>query len=414
MSIPFENIVPDLSLLSKRIPSNPSIGSTTVSHPDHVHLSFGFAAPDLFPIQALESAAERAITGTHGRQALQYSGAPGPRHIIEWISERAQVHGIQADPQHILVTYGATQGISLAAQLLLEPDDEVWVEAPTFFSALQSFRIEQASIRAFPIDSDGVDVEQIEQALIEARNHGQKIPKLFYIMPTYHNPGGVTLSLARREKLAQLAQEYNFYLLEDDAYAELNFTGQTLPTLYSLAPERTIYLNTFSKIIAPGVRLGWLIAHPLLVEQLRILMLGSSVGVFTQEILAQLLIELPFEEHLQQLIGHYRRQRDVMVEAIEYHLGNEVTYDLPEGGFFLWLTFADEVDTTILQQIAAERGVGFVDGRSFYHDGSGQQHARLCFSYCNEEQIRNGIERLADAYKQYTASFQEESNHLLA
>ncbi|MEW4369630.1 PLP-dependent aminotransferase family protein [Paenibacillus kandeliae] len=394
---------PDLSLLSRHIPSTPSIGSTTVTHEDHVHLSFGFAAPHLFPIAELEQASGQAITD-HGRQALQYSGAPGPEYILEWVLDRAQHNGIPAQRSDVLITYGATQGLSLAAQLLLEPGDEVWTEAPTFFSALQAFRLSGATISSFPLQEDGLNIDALEEALIQAKTEGRSLPKLLYTMPTYHNPGGVTLSLVKRHRLAALARAYNFYLLEDDAYAELNFTGEYLPTLYSLAPERTIYLNTFSKIIAPGIRLGWAIAHPLLIDKLRILMLGGSTGVFTQEILASLLSRLDFEQHLHQLNDHYRTQRDIMAAAIDRHFGDEVHYVLPEGGFFLWLTFPEHVDTTILQQLAADRGVSIVDGRSFYPDRHTHHHVRLCFSYCTSLQIEKGISRLAAAYKDYKQS----------
>ncbi len=393
---------PDLTRLSRHIPRTPSIGSTTVTDEDHVHLSFGFAAPELFPLAALDQAAGEAIR-THGREALQYSGAPGPDDIVKWIEQRAHHNGLDVDSAHVLVTYGATQGLSLAAQLLLEPEDEVWTEAPTFFSALQAFRLSGAVIRAFPLEADGLNVELLEQALQEARATERPLPKLLYTMPTYHNPGGVTLSVAKRHRLIELAREYHFYVLEDDAYGELNFTGQPWPTLYSLAPERVIYLNTFSKIIAPGLRLGWMIAHPELIQRLRILMLGGSTGVFTQEIVAALLQNIDMNEHLERLRTHYRQQRDVMAAAIDRHLGDAVRYVLPEGGFFLWISFREVIDTTELQQRAFTYGVSIVDGRSFYPQRDVGHQLRLCFSYCNSEQIEKGIARLARAYTDYVA-----------
>lgn len=385
---------------ARRIPQTPSIGSTTVTNPDHVHLSFGFAAPDLFPIERLEQAASEAIT-LYGQKALQYSGSGGPAKIIGWIRNRSLQHGIHADADQVLVTYGSTQGIALAANVLLDPGDHVWVESPSFFSALQAFRVAEAKITSFPIDADGVRVALLEEALKEAKRTGKPIPKLFYTMPTYHNPGGVTLSLDRRRRLAELAKEYHFFILEDDAYAELNFTGDELPPLYTLCPDRVIYLNTFSKIIAPGIRLGWVIADQAIISKLKLLMLGGSTGVFTQEILAQLLEGFPFEEHLEQLRGHYRKQRDVMVAALQRHFGEHVTFHIPQGGFFLWLTFREDVNTARLLRHAEARGVSFVDGRSFYVQEEGFRHARLCFSYCSQEQIERGIRILADAYFDY-------------
>lgn len=390
----------DSFTFAKRIPITPSIGSTTVTQKDHVHLSFGFAAPDLFPIQQLSLSAAEAVT-LYGRDALQYSGSGGPSKILKWIQNRSRVHGIEAELDEILVTYGSTQGIDLVARALTDPGDHIWVESPSFFGALQSFRIAEAELTSFPIDEHGVRVDLIENALKEARERNKPIPKFLYTMPTYQNPGGVTLSLERRTRLVALAKEYNFYLLEDDAYSELNFTNHSLPPLYTLFPERVIYLNTFSKIIAPGIRLGWVIADKIVIDKLRILNLGGSVGVFTQEILAQLLESFPFQNHVNKLIDHYRHQRDVMAAAIRQYLGEHVTFHIPEGGFYIWLTFPEQVNTSKFLQGASERGVSFVDGRSFFVNPEGFHHARLCFSYCNEEQIIRGVKHLAEAYLAY-------------
>ncbi|OXM86761.1 PLP-dependent aminotransferase family protein [Paenibacillus rigui] len=390
----------DTFAFAKRIPATPSIGSTTVTKPDHIHLSFGFAAPDLFPIELLSQSAADAVT-LYGRKALQYSGSGGPGKVLHWIQQRSLVHGIQADSNQILVTYGSTQGIDLATRILVDPGDHVWVESPSFFSALQAFRTAEAHITSFPIDGDGVRVDLIEEALLEAKRNNRPIPKLFYTMPTYHNPGGVTLSLERRKRLAHLAETYNFFILEDDAYSELNFTGDRYPALYTLIPQRVIYLNTFSKIIGPGLRLGWVIADSRVIEKMRLLNLGGSIGVFTQEILAELLQRLPFQEHIDRLIAHYRRQRDVLAAALRASFGDHVTFHLPEGGFYIWLTFRKDVNTSAFVQAAADLGVSFVDGKSFFVNPEGYHHARLCFSYVNEEQLVRGVQHMADAYFDY-------------
>ncbi len=385
---------------AKRVPSTPSIGSTTVTKPDHIHLSFGFAAPHLFPIDQLSVSAAEAVT-LHGRKALQYSGSGGPGKILKWIQNRSLVHGINAELNQILVTYGSTQGIDLATRILVDPGDHVWVESPSFFSALQAFRTAEAVITSFPIDEDGVRVDLIENALLEAKRNHKPIPKLVYTMPTYHNPGGVTLSVEKRKRLAELAETYNFYILEDDAYSELNFTGNKYPPLYTLIPERVIYLNTFSKIIGPGLRLGWLIADQHVIDKVRLLNLGGSIGVFTQEILAQLLENFAFQGHVDSLSRHYRKQRDVMAEAIKESFGEHVSFHLPEGGFYIWLRFDDHVNTSEFLQDAANRGVSFVDGKSFFVKPEGYQYARLCFSYVSEEQIVRGVKILADTYFAY-------------
>ncbi|TXK76953.1 PLP-dependent aminotransferase family protein [Paenibacillus sp. N3.4] len=385
---------------AKRIPSTPSIGSTTVTRLDHVHLSFGFAAPDLFPIEELDKAASQAVT-LRGKAALQYSGGDGPRKIVDWIINRSKHHGIAAEKENILVTYGATQGISVAANAIVDPGDHVWVESPSFFGALQAFRVAEATITSFSVDEHGLRVDLLEEALKLARETNQPLPKLFYTMPTFHNPTGATLSLERRKKLVALAREYQFWILEDDAYMELNFSGEVHQPLYTLAPERVIYFGTFSKIIAPGVRLGWIIADKAAINNFRLLLLGGSIGVLTQEILAQLLDNITFEDHLDKLITHYRNQRDVMAKAIERHLGGLVTYHLPEGGFFIWLKFEEHINASQFLRFAEERGVSFVDGRSFEVKPVGLNNARLCFSYVNEEAIERGVKTFADAFHDY-------------
>ncbi|MFD0693049.1 PLP-dependent aminotransferase family protein [Paenibacillus sp. GCM10027628] len=394
---------------AKRIPATPSIGSTTITKPDHVHLSFGFAAPDLFPIPQLSQAAADAVT-LYGRKALQYSGSGGPGKILKWIQNRSLVHGIQADLNQILVTYGSTQGIDLATRILVDPGDHVWVESPSFFSALQAFRTAEARITSFPIDEEGVRVDLIENALLDAKQNNKPLPKFVYTMPTYHNPGGVTLSIERRKRLARLAETYNFFILEDDAYSELNFTGDKFPPLYTLVPERVIYLNTFSKIIGPGLRLGWVIADPTVIDKLKLLNLGGSIGVFTQEILAELLEHLPFQAHVDRLRDHYRNQRDILAAAVKESFGDHVTFHLPDGGFYIWLTFREHVNTTAFLQDAADRGVSFVDGKSFFVNPEGHRHARLCFSYVNEDQLVQGVKSMAAAYFAYIKASPVSSN----
>ncbi|WP_240422055.1 PLP-dependent aminotransferase family protein [Paenibacillus periandrae] len=387
----------DSFVFAKRIPEQTPIGSTTSTTPDHVHLSFGFAASDLFPINELGNSAREAII-ENGRRALQYSGSNAQDKIKKWIQARSSVHRIQVDPGNLLITYGAAHGITLTLNAFIDPGDHIWVEAPTFFGALQSFQLVEAEVTSFPMDEHGVRVDLIEEALIEAKSNNQPLPKLFYTIPTFQNPGGITLSLERREQLARLAREYNFFILEDDAYMELNFTGQSLPTLYSLSPERVVYLNTFSKTIGPGIRLGWVIADRNIIEKLTIFLGGSPVAPMAQEIIARLLENFSFEDHVDRLRLHYRKQRDIAAEAVRKYFGSHVSFVLPQGGFFIWLTFRDEVNTSSFLSDASRRGVSYVDGRNFYVGAKRSNDARICFSYCSEEELDRGIKRIADAY----------------
>lgn len=215
-----------------------SIGGTKVTDPQHVHLSYGFPATDLLPVEELQAAAEKALKWDRA-DALHYSGAKGPARVRDWVLARSRKFGIHAGAENFIPTFGAIQGIDLTARILLNPGDEAWVEAPTFFNGLQAFRAAGAVIRSIPVDEQGLQVELLEAALKQAAERNEPIPKLLYCMPNYHNPTGVSLSLERRQRLAELAVAYNFLILEDDAYAELNISGETLPAIYSFAPSRS-------------------------------------------------------------------------------------------------------------------------------------------------------------------------------
>lgn len=381
-----------------------SIGGTKVKDPDHVHLSFGFPSSDLLPVEELNQAAAEALQFDR-IDALHYSGAEGPNRIRNWVLDRIHKFSVYAEESNYLATFGATQGIDLSARVLLNPGDEVWVEAPTFFSALQSFRIAGAKIVSFPLDEHGLRVDLLEAALLEVKHSNRPLPKFVYCMPNFHNPSGVSMAIDRRKKLAELAADYNFFILEDDAYAELHFSPEVRPSIYSFAPEQVIYISTFSKTLGPGLRMGWVIAVPEVINHMRTLALGSQLNPFSQEIVGQLLTHFPFEEHVSRLQNRYKEHRDAMVHALRDHFGDLVHFPVPEGGFFMWLTFGGEnTDVNRFAQLAVERGVSFVAGNPFFPDGNGSRHARLCFSYCDKARIQRGIRILAESFSEYRSS----------
>lgn len=386
---------------AKRVPFvSPTGAAQASSRSDLIPFSYGSPTSDAFPYEALKEAAVAAIL-QEGRDSLQYAGAGGPQVVKEWISVRSKLRSIEISPEYLLVTYGSQQAIDFAARTLLEPGDQVWLEAPTYFGAVSTFKTAEAIIQSFPIDEDGLQVEFVEKALKEATQLGKPIPKLLYCMPNFHNPAGVTLSLERRKRLAELAYEYNFYIIEDDAYAELTFDRNYLPAIYSFGPERVIYLSTFSKIIAPGIRLGWAISSPDVIRQMNTFFQGSKASVFSQEIVAQLFNNLSFDDHLVGLINMYKANRDLMVKLLREQFGDEISFEIPNGGFFIWVTFPEDVDTSGFVQDAFDRGVSFIAGKQFYVQAEGARHARLSYSYCNEKQIKRGVELLAESYWNY-------------
>ncbi|MGP7819458.1 aminotransferase-like domain-containing protein [Niallia sp. 01092] len=387
--------------LSKRFPDMPIIGSSFAgSLEDVIPLSFGFPAPESFPLETMVTATEAAMK-TQGTGALSYLGGTGPSNIVKWIKSRSKLREVYANEDQILVTAGSMQAIDLVTRTLTDPGDDLWIEAPCFFGAIRSFHLAEVKLTSFPIDENGLQVDLVEQALIKARANNKPMPKILYVMPNYHNPGGVNLSLERRKKLAELAYEYNFFILEDDAYVELTFDGSYLPSIHSFGPERVIYLSTFSKVIAPGIRMGWAIGNKQVIDKMRILKTDGFTSVYVQEVVYNVLQKLDIEEHIQYLSATYKSRKDAMVSAIKEYFGDDVSFVVPDGGFFLWLTFPLGVNTSAFVDEAMQAGVSFLDGRHFYLKDEGFNTMRLCFTYCNEEKITEAIKRLANTYYAY-------------
>lgn len=367
----------------------------------HVFLSYGSPNPVLFPTKAYINASNEVLN-TRAEIALQYRGGQGTEQIKNWIISRGHHRHMSIEHDGILITAGAAQGIDFATRLLIDPGDEVWVESPSYFFALQSFQLAGARISSIPLDDDGINIDIIEKKLNDRIKNLKKLPKCIYIMPNYHNPTGVSLSLERRKRLAILAEKYNLVIIEDDAYAELSFNQHFLPSIHSLAPKNVIYLGTFSKIIAPGIRIGWVIADKSLIKKMELFLLGPQISPVIQEIIGTLLINLSFDDHLGELVNHYKHNRDVMVGEIVSNFGNHVSFNIPKGGFFIWLQFKNDIDLDELANIAFDKGVSFVKGKEFYHQANKLQEIRLCYSYCNTDEIKEGIRLLAEAYDSLT------------
>lgn len=394
-------------LLSKRFPELPLLSAAnTKRHPDLIPFAFGHPAKESFDIPLLSHSAVSALQ-MDGPQALQYSGGSGPEQVINWIQQRSQNVSILVENQNILVTAGSMQAIDLATRTLTDPGDHVWVEAPTFFGAIRQFSLAEVKLSSIPVDENGLMTDELESKLKEAVRNNLPIPKFVYVMPNYHNPTGVCLSIERRRKLAELAYEYNFYVLEDDAYVELRFSGEKLPSIYSFGPKRVIYLSTFSKTIAPGIRMGWALADDeVIIQRMKMLKSDGSTSVFVQEIISHFLADVKFEYHMKKINDLYGARKDAMVEAVKEYFGEAVTYTEPEGGFFLWVTFPKEVNTSEFASDALTRGVSFIESKYFYVDTVETNHIRLSFTFTTEEEIRKGVKRIAESYYQYKKSIE--------
>ncbi len=363
---------------------------------DAVSLSFGFPFPSSFPDQELIDAAE-GLFEDEPEVALQYGGGEYSKGLQDAIVERSRTRGIPCDPDDVVLTNGATHAIDVVCRTFLDPGDGLIVESPTFMGALYAFRNYGVTVDGCPMDKHGLDVEVLAETLRRRRDAGEGIPTLVYTIPTFQNPTGTTMSLDRRRRLLELAAEYDFVVLEDDAYGELRYEGAPVPTLAELDDDgRVVHVGTFSKTIAPGIRTGWAIAHEEIADALKGVAVGGS-NTFTRGLLGRYFHDGYYEETLEALRSEYAHRRDHMLACLERELPPEATWTEPEGGFFVWVEFDAPVDTEELLYDAAEEGVTFLPGSMFFPDEGGENALRISFSYVSPEEMEAGIEALGRA-----------------
>jgi len=363
--------------------------------PEVISLAGGFPDTSLFPAEDLAKHLS-VMAAESSARALQYAPTEGLAEVKEAIREVLRAEGDDADPEDVLVTTGGQQVIDLVCKTLVDPGDVVVAEAPTYPGAVPAFAAYQADVRQVAMDADGLRVDLLEEALDALATEGRS-PKFIYTIPNFQNPAGVTLSLPRRKRLVEVARERELLILEDNPYGLLRFEGTPLPTLRSLdGGEFVISLGTFSKILSPGLRLGWAVApHPVLAK----MNIGKAASDLNSSSLTQLFVATFFRDgdwrgYLAKQCDLYRRRRDVMLEALEEHFPPEATWTRPEGGLFVWVTLADGLDTTDLLAQALSRNVAFVPGNAAYVDGRGDTSLRLNFSGVGEDDIREGVRRI--------------------
>jgi 2-aminoadipate transaminase len=363
--------------------------------PEVISLAGGLPDTSTFPTDRLVSILTKVATAD-GARALQYGPTEGLRACREAIAEVMAAEGTACDPDDVLVTTGGQQVIELVCKTLLDPGDVVVAEGPTYPGAVPSFNAYQADVVHVPMDDDGMRIDDLEACLAQLDREG-RVPKFIYTIPNFQNPGGVTMSLERRRRLVQLARERELLVLEDNPYGLLRYEGEPLPTLRSLdGGEFVIYLGTFSKILSPGIRIGWALAPAPVRDKMNV---GKQGGDLCSSSLSQLFIGQVFadggwREYVASLVELYRGRRDVMLAALEEHFPREATWTRPQGGLFLWATLPDYVDTTDLLARALGRDVAFVPGRAAYLDGRGGSSMRLNFSAVQDDDIREGVRRI--------------------
>jgi 2-aminoadipate transaminase len=363
---------------------------------DAVSLSYGFPDPDLFPQDALLESVE-AVLSEEGDQALQYGGGEYRESLKAFLREQERERGIDFDTHELLVTNGATHAIDTVCRAFLEPGDTMVVEEPTFMGVLGVFRNFGVNILSVPVDESGMDVEALAELLESRREQSLDSPKLLYTIPDFHNPTGTTLSRDRRERLLELAREYDFGVLEDGAYSDLWLDEQAPPALATLdGNDRVVRVGSFAKTVAPGVRLGWLTA-PAKIRQAARTVASGGTNTFVESVVGRYCEAGYFEERLPLLRETYRARRDHMLAELERTMPDSVSWTEPNGGFFIWVELPEGIDTESMLEPAAQAGVTYLPGSIFYPDDGGENALRLSFTYVGEEKITAGIEALAES-----------------
>lgn len=369
--------------------------------PGMISFAGGLPAAELFPIEDMRAALDYVMT-TDGQAALQYGPTEGYLPLKEWLVERMARRGIPATPETTLITNGSQQGLDLIAKAFLNRGDVVVIERPSYVGGLQAFDSYEADYASVPTDDDGMVVDRLEEVL-RARK-----PKLVYVLPNFQNPSGVTLSGPRRRQLVEVCQHYQVGIIEDDPYGEIRFEGEDLPPVKSFDTDgRVMYLGTFSKIFAPGTRLGWVVAPPEVMQKLVLSKQATDLHTdsLTQRAVYQYCKTGKIEQHIPRIRETYRVRRQAMVEAMERHFPQPVEWTRPQGGLFLWVHLPEEISADELLREAVEQLVCFVPGSAFFPHGQGQPNTfRLNYSNQPPERIEEGIRRLGVAIKKRLSS----------
>ncbi|MBQ6585650.1 MAG: PLP-dependent aminotransferase family protein [Coriobacteriales bacterium] len=362
------------------------------SRSDIISLSGGMPDIKKLPLDMISRMAANTLL-TEGVGALQYGGTDGRIQCRRIIAKLMEDINVQADPAEILLTCGAQQALDLIAKAFVNPGDIVITEGPTYIGALQAFSAYEPRFLCVPFDDEGIRTDLLE---VELKKLGKKGAKFIYTIPNFQNPGGVTMSLERRKRLLELSHEYEVPIIEDDPYGRLRFEGDDVPALRSMDPD-VIYLGTVSKVFAPGLRTGWILAPKPIIAKVNLAKQGADLcsSALNQVMVEHYFMDTPWRETLATLVATYKERRDAMLDALEEYFPPEATWTEPQGGFFVWVTLPRYVDTSKMLSVALENGVTYVPGAGCYPDKDGFNSMRIAFCYEEPERIREAIRRLA-------------------
>ena len=360
--------------------------------PGVISFAGGLPAAEMFPIREFREACD-FILQEIPEHALQYGMTQGYIKLREYLDETVKKYGVPAVPDNILITNGSQQALDLIGRTFINAGDVILTGCPTYLGAIQAWRPFGPRFVTVPIDDDGMQVDLLEGELEKGG------VKFIYVLPNFHNPAGTTLPIERRARLVDLAARHGVFIVEDDPYGELRFEGEDLPPIISYHKENVIYLSTFSKTLAPGIRLGWIIAPEKVIDKLVLVKQGTDLhtGTFVQHVANDICQRGILRRHVQKIRAEYHKRRDVMLEAMEEAFPKEAVWTRPQGGLFLWVRLPEQIDTEKMFYSALEEKVAFVPGHVFYPNGGGHNTMRLNFSCMGPDSIRVGIDRLGRA-----------------
>jgi 2-aminoadipate transaminase len=372
--------------------------------PGTISLVFGHPDAGMLPVEDLHTAAGAVLQSQLSRLSLAYGAEQGTPALIEYLVDKLnRDEGLCLTRDNLMIVAGSTSAVDMIARLYAGRDGVVLVEAPTYHDALHVLRDHHTDLRGVLVDEDGLVVEALQVQLTALRREG-KSPKLLYTIPNFQNPAGVTLTTARREAILKLAREHGFLIVEDDVYRDLVFEGDVPPSFYALANGRGVLrIGSFSKILSPGLRVGWLIAEPEHIERCvdcGVMQMGGGANPFAAHVVAEYCRAGCLGPHIVELRRVYRQRCEVTLQALERHMPPGVTWTHPRGGFFVWLTLPDGVKVGSLREAARTQGVLFVPGAGFFVKGGGERNLRLAFSFVPPDEIERGVAILAQAIRE--------------
>ncbi|MEM0362619.1 MAG: PLP-dependent aminotransferase family protein [Sulfolobaceae archaeon] len=367
-----------------------------------ISLAGGLPDPQTFPVEEIKKIVEDVLTN-YPDKALQYTATSGVTDFKKELVNLSRLRGITGiNENNIFVTVGSQEALFMLFNILLDVGDEVVVEAPTYLAALNAMRVRRPHFISVTVTERGPDLDELEKKVKSVVNNGKRI-KLMYVIPTAQNPAGTTMNIEDRKRVLEIASKYDFLILEDDAYGFLVFEGESPPPIKALDKEgRVIYTSTFSKILSPGLRLGWVVAHEDFIREMELYKQNVDLHTpsFSQYIAMEAIRRGVIQNNLPKIRRMYREKRDVMLSAIERYFPANSRWTKPVGGMFVFAWLPEKIDTTKMLQKALQAGVAYVPGASFYADYSGRNTMRINFSYPKKEELEEGIRRLGSVIRE--------------